>query len=326
MCIRILLQAVPAGGNCHLPRRFVSPVPEPRTLRPQLILLRDLLLAALLGAFVYVLFDVLGDRFLHGFSVGEILLLEGGAVVAVAYLIARAIGNATNAFLERHGLHARGHVVRLFLNLLVSIATVLALFRLAGVSAESGLLGAGLAGIVLGLAAQTVLSNVFAGILLVFSDPFRPGDRVGFVSSSYGIVAPSYPHEAGLPAYRGTVEDIGLIYTTIALDTGGSAKLPNGIVISSLVLLPRGAVLHRVRMTFPLAVPVATVEAVLPGVAQGFPPPYPGAPPPRLEVADLSPTTWDGVVVLWSSVSEPGAVRDRVLRAVLAREARATAP
>jgi small-conductance mechanosensitive channel len=294
--------------------------------RPQLILVRDLLLAALLAAFVYIVFNVLNGRLLYAFSGTEVLLLEGGAVVAVAYLIARAIGNATNAFLERAGLRARGSAVRLFLNLLVAIGTVLAVFRLAGVSAESVLLGAGLAGIVLGLASQTVLSNVFAGILLVFSDPFRPGDRVGFVTSSYGVFASSYPHEVGVPSYTGTVEDVGLIYTVVALDTGGLAKLPNGVVITSLVLLPRGAVLHRVRMTFPRSVSVASVEAVLPGVAQTLAAPFPGAPGPRLELADLSPTTWDGVVVLWSTEREPGEVRDRVLRAVLAEGARAPDP
>lgn len=292
-------------------------MPNDGGTRPALVLLRDLALAVVLGGFVFVLFDVLNGRLLHGFSAVEILLLEGGAVVAVAYLIARAISNSTSALLRRHGLGARGHAVRLFLNLLVAIGTVLALFRLAGVSAESVLLGAGLAGIVLGLASQTVLSNVFAGILIVFADPFRPGDRVGFITWQFGILPPSYPHEAVLPTYTGTIEDVGLSYTVIALDSGGTAKVPNGIVIQALVVLPAAGSQHRVRLTFPRSVPLATVEAVLPTITREFPPPFTGAPPPRLEVADVSATTWDAVVVLWSRPSESSSVRDRVLRAFL---------
>jgi len=292
--------------------------------RPLSILARDLLLAMVLALALFTLFGVFNARLLRGFSAPEVILLEVGAVVLVAFLVARAMTNATNAFLQHHGLLPRGSAVRLFLNLLIATATVLALSKLAGVSAESIFLGAGFAGIVLGLASQTVLSNVFAGMLLVFADPFRPGDRVGLVAGPYGVLAPSYPHEAMLPTYTGTVEDVGLTYTVIALDTGGIAKMPNGIVIQALVLLPRGPVVHRVRMTFPRSVPLELVERAVRDVAGAVPSSVPAMPPPRLEVADLGPTSWDGVIVLGSTERDPGRVRDRVIRAVLARLGPAT--
>jgi small-conductance mechanosensitive channel len=298
-------------------------MPRPKAIsspgRPLSILLRDLLVAAALAVALYALFGVFNARLLHGLTAPEVLLLEGGAIVLVALLVARAVTNATSAFLARHGLVARGHAVRLFLNLLIAIGTVLALFKLSGVSAESILLGAGFTGIVLGLASQTVLSNVFAGVLIVFADPFRPGDRVGFITWQFGIVPPSYPHEAVFPTYTGTIEDVGLTYTVVSLDAGGLAKIPNGIVIQALVVLPRGAVVHRVRMTFPRSVPLASVEAALPAVAAAFPSPFAGAPAPRLELSDLSAATWDAVVVLWSQVRDLGEIRDRVIRTVLAR-------
>ncbi|HTT16032.1 MAG TPA: mechanosensitive ion channel family protein [Thermoplasmata archaeon] len=293
--------------------------------RPGLILLRDLLVATVLGGVLFALFGVFNARLLRGFSAPEVLLLEAGAIVLVAFLVARAVTNATNSFLEHHGLRARGHAVRLFLNLLIAIGTVFALFRLAGVSAESVLLGAGFTGIVLGLASQTVLSNVFAGVLIVFADPFRPGDRVGFITWQFGILPGSYPHEAVLPTYSGTVEDVGLTYTTITLDTGGVAKLPNGIVIQALVVLPRGATVQRVRLTFPLSVSLASVEAAVPALAATLPPPFEGAPPPRLEVAEVGATSWDAVVVLWTDTRDPGGIRDRVLR-VLLRSGSASRP
>ena len=291
----------------------------PGASRPWRILARDHLVAVVLAGGLFVVFAVANVRLLHGFSGTEVLLLEVGAVVLVAFLVARAVANATNAVLRRHGLIPRGHAVRLFLNVLIATGTALALSKLAGVSAESIFIGAGFTGIVLGLAAHTVLSNVFAGMLLVFADPFRPGDHVGIVAGPHGLLPPSYPHEPVVPMYSGTVEDVGLTYTLIALDTVGMAKLPNGVVIQTLVVLPRGAVLHRVRVTFPRAVRVSAVEGAMAQVASEFPPPSAGVPGPRLEVTDLSASTGDGVVVLWSLTSEPGVVRDRAMRAVLAR-------
>ena len=281
------------------------------------VLVRDLVVAVVLGGALFVLFTVFNDRLFRGFTGPEVLLLEAGAIVLVAFLVARAVTNATSVVLQRHGLVPRGHAVRLFLNLLIATGAVLALFKLAGVSLESIFIGAGFAGIVLGLASQTVLSNIFAGVLLVFADPFRPGDRVSLIGSQYGMLAPSYPHEAMSPAYSGTVEDVGLTYTIVALDTGGLAKVPNGVVLQAMVLVGHGAIVHRVRMTLPYSVLIADVEAALPEVVRLFPPPFAGAPPPRVEAADVSAATWDAVVVVWSEVRDLGAVRDRVLRAVL---------
>lgn len=296
---------------------MASPPPD-RELR---ILVRNLVLVTALAIALYVLFTVFPHRFLSSFTTAEVVLLEAGAVVLVAFIAARAVTATTTAVLHRRGQSRHGAAVRLFLNLLVAVVAVLALSDLAGVSAESIFLGSAFAGIVLGLAAQTVLANVFAGLLLVVSNPFRPGDRVSLVNSSFGVLPPSYPHESLLPSYTGVVEDVGLVYTLIGLDGGGTAKVPNSMVLGSLIVQPRpgGAKAYRVRMTFPLTTTPQAVEAALPAIETVFPPP--AAPPisPRLQVTDLSPTTWDGVVTIWSTLTDESQVRDRVTRAVLAQ-------
>jgi len=291
--------------------------------RPISILLRDLFLSTLLAAVLYALFLEFNDRYFQsrGFSYPEFLALEAGAVLLVAWLVARSMTRASDALFERRGISTRSHAVRLFLNLVVAVVVVLVLFSLAGVSAESLFLGSAFAGIVIGLAAQTVLANVFAGLLIVLADPYRPGDRVSFVTSSYGALAPSYPHEMMYPGYSGVVRDVGLIYTVIELDTGGLAKFPNGIVLNALSLhqVPGKPRALRVRMTFPQSIPVPRVEQALREVASGLPGVSPTASPARLEVADISEKTWDGVIVLWTTATDEGKVRDSVLRAVLER-------
>lgn len=291
--------------------------PEPA--RPLNILLRDLVLALILGVVLFLVFTILNHLVLNRFNALEIILLEAGGVVLVAYLVGRAVTGATNALVARRGGSSRAYAVRLFLNILIAVAAVLALFKLAGVSLESIFLGSALAGIVLGLAAQTVLANVFAGLLLVLADPFRPGDRITVVSMSYGAIAPSYPHEMMYPGYTGWVEDVGLIYTTLRLAGGDIARVPNNVVIGALVLRPSPGVSRpfRVRMTFPLSVPVPVVEAAvarLPPAPNGSGPPNP---PARLEIADISAATWDGVVVVFATELDESVVRNRVLRSVL---------
>jgi small-conductance mechanosensitive channel len=292
--------------------------------RPLRILFRDLVLTGALATGLYVLFTIYNSEVLHGFTATDLLLFEAGSVALVAWLVARSVSAAASEVLARRGQKRHGATVRLFLNLVVAVGLTLALFKLAGVSAESIFLGSAFAGIVLGLASQTVLANVFAGLLLVVANPFQVGDRVSIVTSSYGVLAPSYPHEAVQPAYSGIVEDIGLIYTALAVDSGGSAKIPNAVMLTALLLQPRpgAARAYRFRMTFPLSVPVSEVEAVLTEVGAAVA--GRGTTPPRLEVVDLAPTTWDGAVVFWSALNDETALRDKVLRTVLARVTRAS--
>ncbi len=286
--------------------------------RPLGTLFRNLLLVVVLSVVLYLTFVEFNQRLFHGLTQIEVLALEAGAILLVAWAAARAFTSAVNAVLRRQGQMHHGATVRIFINILIATAAILALSHLAGVSIEAIFLGSAFAGIVLGLAAQTVLANVFAGLLLVVASPFHPGDRVSIISSSYGAFPPSYPHEMVYPSYAGVVEDVELLYTILRLDAGGLAKVPNSIVLAALLTQPDPGVpkLHRVRMTFPLSVDVKTVEGALAEIRGGFPDEA-GRPAARIEIADISPTTWDGVILISTRVLDDGLVRDRVMRAVL---------
>lgn len=239
----------------------------------------------------------------------------------VGLLFMRAVGRLVRGHLQALGDQGHDNVVRLFFNLLVAFIIVLYLAFVFGVNLQNVFLGSALAGVVLGLASQTVLGNVFAGITIVLWGPFRNGERVGIISWQYGAIGPSYPHESIYPTYVGTVVDIGLLYTVLRLDNGRLAKVPNSIVIQALVVnLSQSPVRAlRVRMTFPMAVSVATADAALAalGRAPGFL--APDRPAPSLQVVDLSATSWDGLVTLWTDEPDEDRVRDVVLRALLAR-------
>jgi small-conductance mechanosensitive channel len=84
------------------------------------------------------------------------------------------------------------------------------------------LVGGAVTGVVLGVAAQQVLSNFFAGLVLQFTRPFVPGDYVRIRSGALGG-----PHE-------GTVTSMGLMYTMLQ-STDGPMSIPNSGILASAV-------------------------------------------------------------------------------------------
>ncbi|HIH77729.1 MAG TPA: mechanosensitive ion channel family protein [Halobacteria archaeon] len=79
-------------------------------------------------------------------------------------------------------------------------------------AAKSLLAASGIVGIIIGLAAQTTISNVISGISIAISQPFRVGDRIE-VDDIYG-----------------TVEDITLRHTVIRTWQNKRVVIPNSII------------------------------------------------------------------------------------------------
>lgn len=290
-------------------------VAPPRT---EYVLLRDLAIALVVGvaAGILLAFVKLWFPGTRPFS----LEIEAAIVLLVAILVARALTNTLGTELAGISLPRHSTALNLFIYAVVAVGAIFALFELYGVGIESIFVGSAFAGIVIGFASQALLSNVFAGLTIVFARPFHVGDRIGLVSASYGVISPSYPHEQEYPTYVGTVRDIGLLYTTLFLDSGTIAAIPNSLVIGALVVDLTQQPLHaqRVRMTLALGVDVGVVESILPDLAKAV-----GAtataPPPVVQVANISEETWDAIVVVWTAESNESRIRDLVLRLVLRR-------
>jgi hypothetical protein len=176
------------------------------------------------------------------------------------------------------------------------------------VSVEKLLVGAGLAGVVLGIAATQSLGNVFAGLVIIFARPFAVGDHIRIRSGQLGGV------------FDGWVIEMSLTYTTLRLDDG-PWKIPNGALLAAGVgQLPRtttvpplpqvpAAPLPQVPAAPLPQVPAAPLPQVpaapLPGgVAASAPPPSPApmtAPPPGSGLgASGASTAPDGLDSDWS--------------------------
>jgi small conductance mechanosensitive channel len=173
---------------------------------------------------------------LNSHGAGRLSWLEAPVVIAVVLLllilgwaIARDIGRAFGPSLFRRLDPALAGTVGFVLRLLtVAVALVVAL-SIAGVEARTLALGGAAATVIVGLAAQQTLGNVFAGTVLLSARPFRVGDRVRLQGGPL----------AG--QIEGTVGALGLLYTTFVTEEG-STMVPNSVVLNVAVLArERGA-------------------------------------------------------------------------------------
>jgi len=147
--------------------------------------------------------------------------------VLVAMLLSRMLRAAVHAAMTR-----QGHVDRTTMNflqqfgsaliwviLLILYAHLIPELRAMGTAL---LAGASVASVVIGLAAQSTLGNLVAGISITIYKPFRLGDTLQVATPTGTEI--------------GVVEAISLGYTTLRAPDGRLVVLPNSVAASQVVL------------------------------------------------------------------------------------------
>ena len=155
-----------------------------------------------------------------------------GAGVVIVILLTQWISRPLFSYVGP----TQGNAVKLLIQLVgLSLILIIAVSA-AGTSLVTALVGVGFFGIVIGLAAQSVLGNLLSGIMLLASRPFRINDRIALITWQYGKFPPTMPHGWLEPSYTGVVKGIALIYTMILTDSNAMLKVPNSIVTQSLIM------------------------------------------------------------------------------------------
>jgi small conductance mechanosensitive channel len=147
--------------------------------------------------------------------------------LTVALLLSRALRAAVHAAMTR-----KGHIDRTSISFLQQICTaliwVIMLILYAHLipalrSMGTALLaGASVASVVIGLAAQSTLGNLVAGIAITIYRPFRLGDTLQVATPTGTDI--------------GTVEMISLGYTTLRAAAGHLIVLPNSSAASQVII------------------------------------------------------------------------------------------
>jgi small-conductance mechanosensitive channel len=154
---------------------------------------------------------------------GAVRLLTAIALMAMGWQFARDIGRSFGPLLFRRLEPATAGTVGFVLRLATVVAATSLALRVAGLTPHTLALGGALTAVVVGLAAQQTLGNLFAGTLLLSARPFRVGERVQLQGGPL----------AG--TVEGVVSSLGLLYTTLARGED-AIMVPNSVVLSVAVV------------------------------------------------------------------------------------------
>lgn len=102
-------------------------------------------------------------------------------------------------------------------------ALTLVVLWLLGVSPGGIAVGGAVTGVVLGLAAQSTLANLFGGFILMALRPYLPGDRVTLRSAQFGGAE-----------YTGVVRDLNFFYTVLSVGAD-TVFVPNSAAVGATV-------------------------------------------------------------------------------------------
>jgi len=161
------------------------------------------------------------------FEPGHLTDSIAAAAAAAAFLIFGTLAVVSLASQARQTLQsvtgsAHAAVVRYAIVLIGAILTIAITLGLLKVPVGQLLVGGALATIIITIAGQQSLSNIFAGLVLLLSRPFQVGDVILLRSGALG------------GQLEGTVTEIGITY--LRLDTGNDVmSLPNSQVLAAAV-------------------------------------------------------------------------------------------
>jgi small-conductance mechanosensitive channel len=171
----------------------------------------------------------------------QLNLVKSLIIVVAGGIAINIVGNAIIVYL-RDRVKERAYAVGNVVKVIGMLAVLLLAISTSRLGAELALLGGAVTGLVLGLALQPVLGNLFAGIIILTTRFVEVGDTVRIVASQVPYQVAFFPvykyfsADYVAPGYKGRVVEVGLIYTTLILDTGYELKVPNMVLLSSGVV------------------------------------------------------------------------------------------
>jgi small-conductance mechanosensitive channel len=169
------------------------------------------------------------------------------ALISLGWQFARDVGRAFGPTLFRRMDPGTAGTVGFLLRLVTMLVAVLVALRVAGLGPRTLALGGAFTAVVVGLAAQQTLGNLFAGLVLLSTRPFRVGERVRLTG---GALAGSI---------EGIVGSLGLFYTTL-VSGADRTMVPNSVILQLAVVPLREPERVEMRARFDASMSPSEVE------------------------------------------------------------------
>jgi small conductance mechanosensitive channel len=150
-------------------------------------------------------------------------ILTAIALCVVGWQVARDVGRALGPTLFRRLDPGTAGTVGFLIRLSFLGVAFLVALRVAGLDPRTLLVGGAFTAVIVGLAAQQTLGNLFAGMVRLSARPFRVGERVRLQGGGL----------AG--QLEGVVSSLGLLYTTFA-QGDDQILVPNSVVLNVAIV------------------------------------------------------------------------------------------
>jgi len=145
------------------------------------------------------------------------------ALLSIGWSLARSFGRAVGPMMFRRMDPSTAGTVGFLIRLTTMVVALLVALRIAGLGPRELTVGGAATAVLIGLAAQQTIGNLFAGTVLLSARPFRVGDRVRLQGGPL----------AG--TMEGVVSSLGLLYTVLA-DGEDEIMVPNSVVLNVAVV------------------------------------------------------------------------------------------
>ena len=145
------------------------------------------------------------------------------ALVILGWWMARSLGRGLAPALFRRMEPGTAGIVGFLIRLATIVVVTVVALRIAGLHSSTLAVGGVFTAVIVGLAAQQTLGNLFAGLVLLGTRPFRVGERVRLVG---GALAGSL---------EGIVSSLGLFYTDL-VSGADRIMVPNSMLLNVAVV------------------------------------------------------------------------------------------
>jgi small-conductance mechanosensitive channel len=170
---------------------------------------------------VLIAFDHRRELFPGGGTLVKVATVA--ALVVLGWALARSLGRGLAPALYGRLDPGTAGTVGFLVRLLAIAGMLVVALRVAGLDAGALAVGGAFTAIVLGLAAQQTLGNLFAGLVLLSTRPFRVGERVRLQGGPL----------AG--TVEGIAASLGLFYTTL-VSGADRIMVPNSVILGIAVV------------------------------------------------------------------------------------------
>ena len=208
-------------GHVRVLHRTFDRIEVPERIRTTVA--PDFRAALVTGTLAVICLGVVGSMGnVHAHAWHQRVIALGGAVafLVLAALTVRSIGSEVHRVLASRVGESHAAVVRLLITVAGFAIAILGALGLLAVPVQHLLLGGALTGVIIGIAAQQALGNVFAGLVLLLARPFNVGNEIRVRSSTLG------------GELVGRVTGMGMTYVTLETSEG-PLLIPNSSLLSA---------------------------------------------------------------------------------------------